>query len=204
MTVRYLHRLSAIVVTGFAVAHIVNHLAGAASPAAHIAIMALLRKVYRAPVVEPGLLAALAFQICTGLFLLIRHARTRRGFIAWLQAGTGAYIALFLIIHVAAILAGRSVLHLDTNIYYAAAGLRVSPYRYFFIPYYSLAIPALFTHLACAAWWRFPASPATVRHMIVLVPAALGIGLSVIVILGLAGALGPMTVPPAYLKTYSP
>jgi hypothetical protein len=44
---------------------------------------------------------------------------------------------------------GRHRLHLDTNLYYGAGVMNMWPQKLIFIPYYSLAILAFFTHVAC-------------------------------------------------------
>lgn len=41
------------------------------------------------------------------------------------------------------------VLGVDTNLYFGVGYMNVSPQRYFFIPYYSLAITSFFVHMAC-------------------------------------------------------
>lgn len=74
-------------------------------------------------------------QAASGSWLLARRWKQRRGKVAWLQALSGAYLAFFLMVHVGAVLFGRTVLKLDTNFYYAAAGLYVPPFQFFFAPY---------------------------------------------------------------------
>ena len=90
--------------------------------------MRSFRTVYRYPAIEIMLLAAVIFQVFSGIIFLIRGWKQRKGFISWLQAGSGAYLALFLINHVGAVLYGRFILNLDTNFYYAAAGFYVQPF----------------------------------------------------------------------------
>ena len=131
--------------------HVANHLAGLAGAAAHIAFMQAARAVYRQPAAEALLLACVAFQSLSGLWLAVVRRKERRSFVAWAQAASGAYLAFFLLIHVGAVMAGRFALGLDTNFYFAAAGLHVRPYACFFVPYYGLAVLAVFAHLACAA-----------------------------------------------------
>ena len=122
MTLRTLHRSSAILIALFAFVHIANHLAGMAGVATHIAFMDAARLVYRNLVVEIVLLMCVAFQVGSGLTLALRGWRLRRGFVPWLQALSGAYLSFFLLVHVGAILSGRVLLNLDTNFYFAAAG----------------------------------------------------------------------------------
>jgi hypothetical protein len=111
-------------------------------------------------------------------------------------------LAFFLVLHVGAVLFGRQVLGLDTNFYYAAAGMHVSPYGYFFAPYYFLAVLALFAHLGCAAYWRFEASSSHVRRWAVGLPLLAGFIIAALLVLSLAGRLQPFEVPQRYLATF--
>ena len=47
-----------------------------------------------------------------------------------------------------AVLAGRLVLNLDTNLYFGVAGLNSFPFNFFFIPYYFLAVVSFFGHIS--------------------------------------------------------
>ena len=202
LTIRNLHRISAVPIAAFAVAHLANHLVALGSVSSHIAFMEVARLVYRHPVFEAALLAAVAFQIGSGATLIVRHWRLRRGWIAWLQAGSGAYLAFFLSVHVGAILYGRFVLALDTNFHYAAAGFHVPPYQFFFAPYYFLAVLALFTHLGCVAYWRLNPANRLARALAVALPGLIGSTIALLVCLSLAGRIQPVEVPAKYKATY--
>ena len=113
----------------------------------------------------------------------------------------GAYLAFFLLVHVGAILFGRTVPKLDTNFYFAAAGLHVTPNRFFFAPYYFLAVLALFTHLGCAAYWQFQARSRCARILAIALPMLGGGIVSLLIVLSLAGMLQPVEVPAEYMAT---
>lgn len=202
MTLRTLHRTSAILIAVFACLHIVNHLAGLAGVATHIAFMEAARLVYRNLVVEIALLLCVAFQVGSGLTLVLRGWKQRRGFMPWLQALSGAYLSFFLLVHVSAILSGRLMLNLDTNFYFAAAGFHVPPYPFFFVPYYFFAVVALFVHLSCAAYWQLQDRPEVTRVLVVAVPASVATVVAVLIVLLLAGKLQPVEVPVKYKATY--
>jgi hypothetical protein len=104
--------------------------------------------VYRNIFVETLLLAAVAIQLYSGLKLFTGKRKTANGFFAQLHIWTGLYLAVFFVIHVGAVLAGRVVLHLDTNLYFGVAGLNSFPFNLFFIPYYFLAVVSFFGHLS--------------------------------------------------------
>jgi hypothetical protein len=203
MKLRMLHRTSAIVIAVFACLHIANHLASLAGIHWHIAFMAVARKLYRQPVVEILLLLCVSFQIASGLWFVVSGWRQRQGAVAWLQAISGALLALFLLVHVGAVLYGRAVLNLDTNFYFAAAGFFVPPNQYFFGPYYFVGVLALFTHLGCAAYWRFQTSPPRTRVIAIALPMLIGAVVSALIVLSLAGKLQPVKVPDKYKATYT-
>ena len=202
MTLRTLHRSSAILIALFAVLHIANHLAGLGGVATHIAFMDTARLVYRNLAVELVLLLCVAFQVGSGLTLVLRGWKQRRGFMPWLQVLSGAYLSFFLLVHVSAILSGRMLLNLDTNFYFAAAGFHVPPYPFFFVPYYFLAVVALFTHLACAVYWQVQGRPRWVHVLVVAVPAGVSMVLALLIVLLMAGKLQPVEVPSKYKATY--
>ncbi len=97
---------------------------------------------------------------------------------------------------------GRTVLDLDTNFYFAAAGFHVPPNQFLFAPYYFFAVLALFTHLGCAAYWRLQAASRVAKGLAVGVPMLVGGVLSLLLVLSLAGMLQPVDVPAKYKATY--
>ena len=203
MTLRTLHRASAVLIAAFACLHIANHLASLAGVPSHIAFMEVARKLYRHPIVEFPLLFCVAFQFASGLWLVIRGWKQRRGGVAWLQAISGAMLALFLLVHVGAVLYGRTVLSLDTNFYFAAAGFHVPPNQFFFAPYYFLGVFALFTHLGCAVYWHLQTSPPKKRALALALPMLVGGVVSLLIVVSLAGKLQPVEVPTKYKATYA-
>jgi succinate dehydrogenase/fumarate reductase cytochrome b subunit len=202
MTLRRLHGLSALFIAVYACVHIANHLVGLGGVESHIAFMRTARLVYRFPVVEVVLLMAIAFQICSGLTFVVRGWRQRQGFMPWLQAASGAYLVFFLFNHVGAVLFGRTILRLDTNFYYAAAGFYVPPFQFFFAPYYFLAVLALFTHLGCALYWQLRTKSRPAHVLALVVPSSIGLVLSLLIVLSLAGVFYPVQVPEEYKVIY--
>jgi succinate dehydrogenase/fumarate reductase cytochrome b subunit len=194
ITPRRLHRAAGAILAVFVAMHVANHLAGLAGVDAHVRFMESARRVYRQPFVEAVLLLCAVLQAGSGLRMLWTGRRRRRGLLPWLQAGSGAYIALFLAIHVSAVLIARLVGGLDTNFYFAAAGLHVWPYVLFFAPYYFLAVAALFVHLGCALAWRIRAGGMATVGLVSVV----GIVAAGAIVATLMGA----TVPRAYLATF--
>lgn len=206
MNVRTVHRTSAMVLATFAALHIGNHLLGLGGVAAHQAAMDGLRQVYRAPGVEALLLASVVVQAATGLWMFFGSLRTRRGLVNWLQAGSGLLLGAYLSVHVAAVLYGRHQLQLDTDFFYAAAGLHVPATRGFFGPYYFLGVLALFVHVGCALHRlrqrRLGAAAAPGAARLIGGWSAAGAVVALVLVLLLAGAITPVEVPARYLATF--
>jgi len=202
MSLRVFHRSTAAVIVVFAIVHLANHLTSLHSIAAHIAFMDVARTLYRQPVIEFALFASVLFQCVSGLWLVARGWSARQGLVAWVQAVSGTYLALFLVIHVSAIVLGRLALHLDTNFYFAAAGFHVPPYQVFFIPYYFLAVVALFAHGGCACYWLLGGRSPRLRRMSLGMLVGVGCIAAVAIVLSFAGKLQHVTVPAAYLAPY--
>lgn len=198
-----LHRLSACVLAAFILIHLLNHLFAVESVQAHLAFMEQFRGVYRQPLLEGILLLCVLFQVVSGSIFLYRRWGQRSGFFDRLQAISGVYLAFFFLNHVGAVLFGRQALGLDTNLYYAAAGMHVNPFQYFFVPYYFLAVVAVFGHVACALHWllrdrlSLPTRNALGYGML-LAGAVAGL----LIVLALTGQLYSLTVPAEYLQTY--
>ncbi|MQA42621.1 hypothetical protein [Rugamonas aquatica] len=183
--------------------HLFNHLLAVGSVEAHIRFMEAFRAVYRNRVVEIILLLCAASQIASGLTFVRRRWRERHQGLDLLQLGSGLYLAFFLLVHVGAVLTGRMQFGLDTNFYYAAAGMHVLPYRYFFLPYYFFAVLAIAIHLARALHWlaRDRLSAAAMRAATALLSMC-GFAAAALIVAAFAGGLYDITVPAKYLATF--
>lgn len=148
MFIRKLHYYSGIIIAFFVCLHLINHFFVLVGIDRHIEVMQVLRKLYRNTFAEIILLLAVVIQVFSGIQLFRNQYRKTKTFFEKLQVWSGLYLAFFFIIHLSAIMAGRFLLHLDTNVYFGAAGLNRFPFNLFFIPYYSLAILSFFGHIA--------------------------------------------------------
>ncbi len=129
-----------------------------------------------------------------GLILVIRRGRPRGGW-AWLQALSGLYLVFFLTQHIAAVFWARSAFApFDTNVYWAAAVASRPPLSLYFIPYYGLAIMAVFAHIAAALHFRQAHSMPRLPN----ITLGAGVLISVLILAALTGFLGPVSLPPAY------
>ncbi|MDO8907971.1 MAG: hypothetical protein Q7W55_05650 [Pseudohongiella sp.] len=183
--------------------HLFNHLLAIGGIDTHIAFMESFRRLYRQPVVEVLLLISVIFQIGSGIYFIKARWGQRRNVFERLQAVSGGYLAFFLLNHVGSVLFGRAVFDLDTNFFFAAAGIHVSPFQYFFIPYYFFAVVAIFAHLACAFYWLTREQlDLTVRTRGGYAIIILGAFLSLLIVLAFSGVFYPVDIPAEYKATY--
>ncbi len=151
-----LHRLAGMTLIVFVSLHLLNHLMSLGGVETHLVFMETLRSYYRHWLAESVLLLAVGVQLFSGFGLLRQKSRTPSHGFAKIQRWSGAYLAFFLSIHLAAIFVGRYLLQLDTNFYFGAAGLNAFPALLFFVPYYGLAVLAFFGHLAGIHYHKMP------------------------------------------------
>lgn len=202
-TLRAYHLTGGAALSLFVALHLVNHIVGLSGQAQHIAFMHAVRPLYRNAIVEPVLLALFASQAVSGVVMVVRGWRSRQGRIAWLQAGSGIYLAAFVTLHVIAVLFGRFALGLDTDFRFAAAGFHVPAWPWYFWPYYTLAVIALFTHVGCAIYWNTVDRNAVSARIILQVMMVTGAALGLLIVSGLAGNLYPVEIPALYSATYT-
>ncbi len=144
---------AAAVLIGFVGLHLGNHLFALAGADAHGAVQETLRQWYRAPAIEPILIALVAWLLGSGA-ALARH-RTATASDGWgaLQTASGAYLGAFLFSHLtAALLMARAKFGIDTDWAWASGapvGLLGDPWSVRLIPHYALAVTAVAVHAAC-------------------------------------------------------
>ena len=148
MTLKKIHFISGLTLTTFIGLHLFNHACSIQGADKHIEIMNMLRLFYRNVFAETVLLLAVCVQIFSGLKLFRQKRKWAASRFEQLQIWSGLYLAIFLIIHLSAVFAGRLILNLDTNFYFGVAGLNTFPLNLFFIPYYGLAMLAFVGHVA--------------------------------------------------------
>ncbi len=143
-----IHFVTGLTLSIFVGLHLFNHFCSIFGPEKHIELMNMLRPFYRNLLVESILLIAVLVQIISGIALFKTQKRLAKKGFEKLHIYSGLYLALFLVIHLSAVLVGRLFLNLDTNFYFGVAGLNAFPFNLFFIPYYALAILSFFGHMA--------------------------------------------------------
>jgi succinate dehydrogenase/fumarate reductase cytochrome b subunit len=200
---RAYHRASAVLLGLFLAIHLINHIVALTGQAEHIAFMRAVRPLYRNAIIESLLLVLFAWQITSGVIMIWRGWKARHGAVAWLQAGSGSYLAIFITVHILSVLSGRLVLHLDTDFRFAAAGFHVPGWPWYFWPYYALAVFSLFAHIGCAIYWNVLGRNRRVADLVLGGMVVMGAALGLLIVSALAGQLYPVEIPTVYKATYS-
>ena len=146
---RVIHGASAaILLAGFLLLHIANHVAALWSTDLHVAVMEATRSWYRLPAVEYSLFALLALMLVTGAPMVLHYARREIDVYRMLQIATGVYIAVFLSAHLLSVLRarGRGV---ETDWFFATGREGLLNGTSMLIPYYAYSILFFFIHIAC-------------------------------------------------------
>jgi len=199
MNTKKLHYFSGVTISIFVGAHLFNHFYSLFGASAHIELMDNLRVFYRNSIAETILIIAVTIQILSGVKLFARKRKTASGFFSKLQIWTGLYLAFFLVVHLTAVFAGRSLLNLDTNFYFGVAGINTFPLNFFFIPYYGFAIISFFGHISAIHSKKMKQSfigvnPNNQAYGILI----LGILFTIIIFYGLTNGFNGVEIPKEY------
>ncbi|MCC8950842.1 hypothetical protein H8A97_38730 [Bradyrhizobium sp. Arg62] len=148
---RIVHGMTAAVLCLYVAFHLANHLFGLIGPDAHAAVMKIGRVVYRSFVGEPLLVAAMLFQIGTGLLLAWRWSAAPQGFHRTFQVASGAYLSLFILGHMNSVfIYARSFLGILTDWNFAIGaptGLLHDAWSIRLLPHYALGVFFVLSHL---------------------------------------------------------
>ena len=184
---RHIHATSAIVLATFALAHVFNHSVAFISLEMNRVVLNALRLAYRENIAQAVLIAAVAVQVITGLAMVWKYYLRRATPLRNLQLVSGLYLAVFLVTHLITVFTTRRS-GIDTDFVWAShvpGGLLASFSSVSLLPRYSLAVLAVFVHLACQARWNLSRliSQSAARAVSYSV---MGLGLATTVVVALA------------------
>jgi hypothetical protein len=150
---RVVHGITATVLCLYVLFHLANHVFGLiGGPDAHAAVMKVGRVVYRSGVGEPLLVAAMLFQVATGLYLSWRWSAAAHDFQRTYQVASGAYLSLFILGHMNSVfIYARSFLGIPTDWNFAIGaptGLIHDAWDIRLLPHYALGVFFVLSHLA--------------------------------------------------------
>jgi succinate dehydrogenase hydrophobic anchor subunit len=190
MRVKQIHRLTAVILGIFILSHLGVHLTALISKETHFKALDIVQVAYRHPVMEALLVIAILTQIITG-FKRLRLKRKLKDKWARLQVASGLYLIFFLLNHTGAALYTHHIFEVETDFYWAAGSLQISPIKYGFAIYYFLAVLSVFVHLAAALHFGWKGSSPRLEKAI-SISGALVAGL---IIFGFWGVLYDVTIP---------
>jgi hypothetical protein len=149
---RVVHGLTAAILILYVSFHIANHLFGLVGPQAHAAVMKLGRVVYRSSLGEPLLVAAMLFQVATGLYLAWHWSAAPQGFHRTYQVASGAYLSLYILGHMNSVFVyARRFLGIPTDWNFAIGaptGLIHDAWNIRLLPHYALGVFFVLSHIA--------------------------------------------------------
>jgi len=148
---RVVHGITGAIVLLYVGFHIINHLFGLIGPEAHAAVMDMGRKIYRAPLIEPLLVALMLFQIVSGFYLAWRWSVSALDFQKTFQVASGLYLSLFILGHMNSVfIYARTYLGIPTGWAFATGeptGLIHDPWNIRLLPHYFLGVFFVLAHL---------------------------------------------------------
>ena len=150
---RKAHGVGAVLAILFLAFHFSNHLVGLVGPEAHMAVMKVLRVVYRSAAIEPLLIGVFAFMIVTGARLAWRWSARPMDAARILQVAGGVFLVWAVISHVNAVLyLARVHFGIDTDWGFAVGapvGMLLDPWNIRLLPYYLGAVFFVVAHAFC-------------------------------------------------------
>lgn len=200
--VLWLHAFSGTLLAVFVALHLANHALALFNLGDAFALMKTLRTAYRWAPAEALLMACVACQVASGPVLARSRPASASDENGWAATASGYYLLFFVVLHTAAVFWGRYVAALDTNIYFAAAGLHAWPYAAFFSIYYFLAVVAVFVHLGQAILRRTGRAARIDKRAGLAAATAAGVVVATLIVAGMSGLGNGMHVPGEYMSIY--
>jgi hypothetical protein len=159
--------------------HIVNHAAGFWNGPLHVAIMNVVRRVYRNDIVQPVLLGLIGFQILSGTALVRRRMRMPNDFLGTVQTMSAVFVGVYFLAHMTAVFATRHA-GTDTNWIWLTRPnnsmlASLSPSNLRLLAHYWVGPIAIVAHVACGlrmVLLRRDISPATTNRIALALIAA--------------------------------
>ena len=200
--IRTIHKINAILLSFFILAHLATHFSGIFGVETYSAVQAFFRTAYRIPVLEFGLITLVLSQMLLGLGLVILSFKREKpsGFWAWAQILSGLYLILFLSQHLIALLMVRMDFDLDTTFFWPASVMTSSPGIFYFGPYYFLAIVSILTHIGAALRYHLISNGyEKLGHKTGIGFLLTGNLLAIMIVPALSGAYFPIEIPQVWI-----
>ncbi len=198
MSSKKIHRLTAVILGLFIISHLAVHLTAWVGIEAHLKTLNAIQWVYRNPIGEGLLVITIITQIVTGIKRLKAKRRNKS---KWVKAQmySGLYLIAFMTIHTSAAIYTHSIFGVETDFYWAAGSVTLSPIKFVFWPYYFIAILSFFVHAACALHFGWPGRFQTAKKTL----PAFGSLLAIAILIPFSGALYDILIPKDVMGYYA-
>lgn len=188
MTWELVHRLNALIIGVFIVCHLGVHLLAVASPEAHSDGLAYMRQFYFDPRYEIVLLASVFLQVYSGYAELTLYGKS-----GWrlVRNISGAYLIMFMVIHVGMVLYARHITFVPTDFHWVAGSIARDPTQYFIATFYGLGVFSVFGHMIAVlamAWTKMP-------RKVLAISWALGIATTGLIVFSFSGVFYQIVLP---------
>jgi len=148
---RVAHGLAGAIVLVYATFHVINHLFSLVGPEAYNNVMTAGGRIYRSAIVEPILITAMLFQVCSGICLMWRWSAVHADVYRVIQIGSGVYLAIFILGHMNSVfIYARGHLGIPTDWAFASGGtngLLLDAWNIRLLPHYALGVLLLVVHV---------------------------------------------------------
>lgn len=148
---RVAHGSAGLLVALFIGFHLFNHLFSLAGEETHARLMDWGRQFYRSPLIERLLIAALLFQVISGLRLAWQWSARGGDFQRLFQLASGVFLAVFILGHLNAVFVfARTWAGIETDWAFATGaptGLIMDPWSIRLLPHYALGVFFILAHL---------------------------------------------------------
>ncbi|MCB2114068.1 MAG: hypothetical protein R3C42_05350 [Parvularculaceae bacterium] len=166
---KILHRISALLILLFIIAHVANHVSAVFGVETYQAFAATLRKVYRSEIGEPLLIALLGVQLISGAALALASSKREgpRPLLSAVELIAAGLFAAFILIHLTAIAMTRYYFGVQTDFFWIAELFRPGPLRAYIVAFHFIGIVAVMTHVGVGAYYfcRSLGAPAFGRRL---------------------------------------
>jgi|GEM_PF-5930913 len=154
-----LHRIIAVLLLFFIIAHIGNHVAAAFGIKTYNAYLSTVRIIYRHPIVEMFLIILIGLQTMTGFNLVVTSFQRaeKKSLISWLEILSAVVFVLFIVIHLTAIAVTRFYFEMQTDFYWVAEMFRAGPLQPYIMGFHFLGVVAVTTHASIGLKYMFEA-----------------------------------------------
>ncbi len=183
-----IHRFNSLIVGAFIVGHLGVHLMAVVSPELHGEGLVAMGRIYSEPIYEGLLIVFILIQIFSGYMELKLFGKSGWKLVRNLS---GAYLLLFMLLHVVSVFYARYVDSIPTDFYWVAGAFANETLTWFAVGFYGLAVFSFFTHMI-AVWalhWK------TMPRGVLATSWIVGISTTALILLAFSGSLYSIEIP---------